>query len=84
MCSITAAGGRRASNGLSGAEIVRQAHEKALTLARGLAATGYRPERVPGLLIKELLDRPSKETEEVLIVHCRYPGAQHPALCGGD
>ena len=51
--------------GLSGAEIVRQAHEKALALARGLAAADYRPERVPAL-IKALLDRPSKETEEVL------------------
>ncbi|XPS89540.1 hydrogenobyrinic acid a,c-diamide cobaltochelatase [Desulfosarcina variabilis str. Montpellier] len=52
-------------NGLSGAEIVHQAHEKALALARGLAATDYQPDRVPGLVGK-LLDRPSAEAEEVL------------------
>ena len=51
--------------GLSGAEIVHQAHEKALALARGLAAMDYQPDRVSGL-VKELLDRPSAEAEEVL------------------
>ena len=51
--------------GLSGAEIVHQSHEKALALARGLAAADYQPDRVP-TLIAELLERPSAEAEEVL------------------
>lgn len=51
--------------GLSGAEIIRHAHEKALALAHGLAAAGYRPERVPAL-INLVLDRTSAEAAEVL------------------
>ncbi|BBO92442.1 cobaltochelatase subunit CobN [Desulfosarcina ovata subsp. ovata] len=51
--------------GLSGAEIVRQAHEKALALAHGLAAMDYRTEAIPAL-IEALLERPSAEAEAVL------------------
>ena len=50
---------------LSGAEIVHQAHEKALALARSLAATDYQPDRVSEL-VGELLGQPSAEAEEVL------------------
>ncbi len=51
--------------GLSGAEIVRKAHEKALALAHGLAAGDFQPEQVPAV-IEELLERPSTEAVEVL------------------
>lgn len=51
--------------GLSGAEIIRQAHEKALALVNGLAATDYRPDRVSAVTA-DLLDRPSPETESAL------------------
>ena len=51
--------------GLSGAEIVRKAHDQALALARGLAATDFRPDRVAAVTA-DLLERPSPEAEEVL------------------
>jgi cobaltochelatase CobN len=51
--------------GLSGAEIVRKAHEKALALARGLAATDYRPDGVRAVTA-DLLEQPSPEAEKVL------------------
>ena len=49
----------------SGAEIIRQAHEKALALVRGLAAADYRHESIPAL-IEEMLDQPSAEASDVL------------------
>jgi cobaltochelatase CobN len=51
--------------GLSGAEVIRCAHEKALALVRGLAVTAYHPERVVAVT-SELVENPSDEIESVL------------------
>ncbi|MGD8834837.1 MAG: cobaltochelatase subunit CobN [Desulfobacteraceae bacterium] len=55
----------RRFNGFSGADIIRRAHEKALDLVHGLAATGYRPDRVDAVT-KDLLERPSADIDAVL------------------
>jgi cobaltochelatase CobN len=51
--------------GLSGADIIRRAHEKALELVRGLAVTGFRPDRVSAVT-KDLRERPSADIDAVL------------------
>jgi cobaltochelatase CobN len=51
--------------GLSGAEIIRKAHEKALALAHGLAATGYDPQRITAVTA-DLLEHPSPDAEAAL------------------
>ena len=51
--------------GLSGAEIIRKAHDKALALSHGLAATGYRSDHVSAVTA-DLLDHPSPDADEVL------------------
>ena len=51
--------------GLSGAEIVRKAHEQALALVHGLAATGFNPERITAVT-NDLLDRPSPDIDAAL------------------
>lgn len=52
-------------NGLSGAEIIRRAHEKALELARGLAVADYRPDRAAAV-VRDLMEGPAPEIETVL------------------
>jgi cobaltochelatase CobN len=52
-------------NGLSGAEIVRRAHEKALALVHGLAAGDYSADRIPAVTA-DLMDRPSPRVEAAL------------------
>lgn len=56
--------GKRPSRfgGLSGADIIRQAHEKAMDLVRGLAATGFQPHRVSAVT-GDLLERPSADID---------------------
>ncbi|WP_448382144.1 cobaltochelatase subunit CobN [Desulfosoma sp.] len=52
-------------HGLSGAEIIAQAHQKALALVHALALADYRAESVPAVTA-EILKRPSPRVEEVL------------------
>lgn len=49
----------------TGGEILRQAHEKALALVHGLAASEFRPEKVSEITA-ELMERPSSQVETAL------------------
>ncbi|MDR2422199.1 MAG: cobaltochelatase subunit CobN [Deltaproteobacteria bacterium] len=51
--------------GLSGGQLIAQAHQRALRLVMGLAEFGYDPEVVPELVLKEL-GRPDRVVEEAL------------------
>jgi cobaltochelatase CobN len=51
--------------GTSGAEIIRKAHEKALALVHGLAATDFRPDGVKAVTA-DLLSQPSLEADAAL------------------
>jgi cobaltochelatase CobN len=52
-------------NGLSGAEIVSRAHQKALVLVHGLAAVDYNADRIPAVTA-DLMERPSPRVEAAL------------------
>ena len=51
--------------GLSGAEIIRKAHDSALALVHGLAVTDYRTDRISAV-VGELLPSPSADAEAAL------------------
>ncbi|MDR1607891.1 MAG: cobaltochelatase subunit CobN [Deltaproteobacteria bacterium] len=51
--------------GLSGGQIIAQAHEKALALVKELAVEAYKPEKAPEIILK-VLGRPEPLIEEVL------------------
>ncbi|MGD9209725.1 MAG: cobaltochelatase subunit CobN [Desulfobacteraceae bacterium] len=52
-------------NGMSGAEIIRCAHTKALDLVHGLADIDFQPHRIPSITA-DLLDAPSRAADQVL------------------
>jgi len=51
--------------GKSGGDIIRQAHERSLTLVNELADSGFRPDRVPAVVAAQL-EKPAPEIEAVL------------------